>query len=219
MTSQTLAISGGTPSAIRQHYYSRKIKMYLFVIILLALTMGFYGIEKYLELSEKTTITNQSQNFLDELEKTRQTERDQYLEIKESNKETAEKIDKEIVSVFPPREQYTELTRLLDGFFKKYNRANDPIVATDLQFEQPHEDTNKQYVVLPFSVSIESSEDNFYRFLAYIETSGSLAGKVRLMDAQSIALSFPEDDEGTGGKKRIRFSAQLQAYSQLTTDN
>jgi hypothetical protein len=80
---------------------------------------------------------------------------------------------------------------VLDGFFKKHNRANDPIIATDLQFDQPHADPNNQFLVLPFTVNIESSEANFYRFLAYIESSGTLSGNVRLMDIQSIQMNFP----------------------------
>lgn len=214
-----IASTVGTPSVIRQHYYGRKIKLYLFVIVVMTAFMAFYGVEKYLELSEKKTIASQSDNFLQELEPTRQKEREVYLQIQEHNEETVPQIEKEILAVFPGNEQYTELTRLLDAFFKKHHRTKDPMIATDLQFDKPFPDESKRYLILPFSITIESSEDNFYRFLAFVDSSGTLAGKIRLMDIQSIQLNFPseeeEEDQSSAPKKKIGFSAKLHAYSQF----
>ena len=89
----------------------------------------------------------------------------------------------------------------------------NPFILTDLQFEDPVHDPENRYTVLPFSVAIESSEENFYRFLDFVDSSGVLAGKIRLMNIASIQLNFPDDDSEIS-RKRINFSAQLQAYSQ-----
>lgn len=208
------ALTAGTPSAIRQHYYSRKIKIYLFFILVLAVSAGFYSVERYFELSEKNAIANQSQQFLDDLEKNRTDEREFLIQTKEKNQEILQKIDRELSEVFPQNEQYTPLTRLLDDFFKKNNRQSNPIIATDLQFAQAYEDADKRFLILPFTLNIESSEENFYKFLAFIESSGTLSDKIRLMDIQSINLNFPTDTENPKAKKRIYFNAKLQAYAQ-----
>lgn len=207
------SLTAGTPSAIRQHYYSRKIKLYLFVILILAVSTGFYGIERYLELSEKNNISSQSQQFLDDLEKNRTDEREFLIQTKEKNQEILQKIGREIAEVFPGGEQYTPLTRLLDDFFKKNNRLGNPIIATDLQFSQTSEDADKRYLILPFTLNIESSEENFYRFLAFVESSGTLSDRIRLMDIESINLNFPTENDPKA-KKRIHFNAKLQAYAQ-----
>ncbi|MEK7544804.1 MAG: hypothetical protein AAB551_01605 [Patescibacteria group bacterium] len=213
MHNNSLSLGSGTPSMIRQHYYSRKVKMTVAGLVLLVLCMGYYGTERYLEYSQKIDIAAQSQTFLDDLQKTQQAERAFTLKTQEASQDAALKSDQELTSVFPAEADYTSLTRLLDDFFKKNNTSKNPIIATDLQFDQPAEDDKKQFTILPFSMNIESSEENFYRFLAFAESSGTLKGKIRLMDIQSIQLNFPTEEEQTL-KKSIRFNVKMSAYSQ-----
>lgn len=217
MDNNSLTLGSGTPSMIRQHYYARKVKMTMAGLVLLVLFMGFYGTERYLEYSQKIEIASQSQTFLDDLQKTQQEERAFTLKTQESSQDALLKSDQELNSVFPAEGDYTSLTRLLDDFFKKNNTSKNPIVATDLQFEQPTEDDKKLFTILPFSMNIESSEENFYRFLAFAESSGTLSGKIRLMDIQSIQLNFPSEEEQTA-KKSIRFNVKMSAYSQKNND-
>jgi len=70
-------------------------------------------------------------------------------------------------------------------------------------------------------MTIASSQENFNKFLQYVEQSGSLLGKTRLMDIQSIHLSFGEDESGESGVKvtnsnseLINFSVKIHAYFQ-----
>lgn len=216
MTQNIAIASAGTPSAIRQHYYSRKIKMYLFAVIIIALWMGFYGVQKYLDLHSKIVITSESEKIIKDIDSTMTTERQDNATSKESSAALFDMMGREISKIFPGSEDYTDLTRLLDNFFKENNLSKNPIVATDLQFNQPQKDEKDQYAILPFSISIESSEKNFYKFLSFIESSGSLNGKIRLMDIQSIQLNFPDEKDET--RKTIRFSAKLRAYSAKITE-
>ena len=65
------------------------------------------------------------------------------------------------------------------------------------------------YSVLPFSMRVESSEDNFYKFLEYIETSGNLDNKVRLMNVTDVAINISTEDE-----ELISYNLELNAYFQ-----
>ena len=215
---QNITIASGTPSAIRQHYYSRKIKIYLFVIILITLWLGFYGVEKYLEYSRKIAVAAEAEKFIQDVDPVLSAEHADNAKIKEDYAEFSDSMNGEIAKIFPTTEEYTDLTRLLDDFFKQNNLSNNPIIATDLQFSQSVKDPKSQYMILPFSINIESSEKNFYKFLSFIESSGSLAGKIRLMDIESIQLNFSQDEENNGKPKRMRFSAKLRAYSELTNN-
>ena len=76
------------------------------------------------------------------------------------------------------------------------------------------EDPDGEYKYLPLRMTISASRENFTKFMQYIEKSGSLLGKVRLMDIQSINLSFSEGDSIES--ESINFSVKINAYFQST---
>jgi len=135
-----------------------------------------------------------------------------YLEEKPAFEEMQVDLEDTLKGVFPIEENYTELTRDLDKFEARTHRPNNPFVISNLDYQDVKISENGYYKYLPLRMTITASPENFTKFLHYIETSGSLTGKVRLMDMQSIRLNFNEAK--TDGPEIINFSVKINAYFQ-----
>ncbi len=200
----------GSPAFIRQHYLSRSIKLYMIGVVIVGLLVSYYGIEKYLEYSDKVAIVNDSEKGLAGLTQTKKSDGDLATKVQTDYKEQDEEMRKGLALVFPSQENYTELTKIFDAYFLENNRVNNPIIATDMQFGTPAADTSGKYDVLPISMNITASEANFYKFLSFVQDSGTLTKKLRLLDLKSVQMNFAED----AGKHKIQFRAEISAYFQ-----
>lgn len=182
-------------------------------LIIAGLVVLYYGIERYLEYSDKANVVSQSQALLQNLETENKKETDDYNTTKTTYKEKNEALNKELSSVFPLQENYTELTKVFDEYFVSRNKTNNPIIATDIQYGSPTSDAKSRYDILPISMNITASESNFYDFLKFIQSAGTLSKKLRLLDLRSIQLNF-SDDTDASGRNTIDFRAEVQAYFQ-----
>lgn len=203
----------GSPAFIRQHYLSRSVKLYMIGVIIVGLFVTYYGIEKYLEYSDKSTIVANSEQELVDLGKSKKLEADSFTTLASDSKTQHDTMIKELSAVFPSQENYTELTRIFDAWFLNTNRSNNPIVLTDMQFGALAADKSGKYDVLPISMNITSSEPNFYKFLSFVQDSGTLSQKVRLLNLKSVQMNFSDDTTSTV-KNQIQFRAEIQAYFQ-----
>lgn len=120
-----------------------------------------------------------------------------------------------IAAIFPPDEYVTEFTRLMDTYVLKHTFANNPLFLTQMTFEKSVAPKEAFYRIVPAQVTIESSRDNFFKFLEFLEQSGSLANRVRLMDLQKISINFAEGNSVEAGREDINFSATLHTYFAL----
>ena len=182
-------------------------------VIIVGLFVTYYGIEKYLEYSDKSTIVANSEQELVDLGKSKKLEADGFTALASDSKTQRDTMIKELSSVFPSQENYTELTRIFDAWFLNTNRSNNPIVLTDMQYGTPATDKSGKYDVLPISMNITSSEPNFYKFLSFVQDSGTLSQKVRLLNLKSVQMNFSDDTTATI-KNQIQFRAEIQAYFQ-----
>ncbi len=205
----------GSPAFIRQHYLSRSIKLYLIGIVIVGLGVAYYGIESFLDYSEKRGVVEQSQSLLANLTKEQKKEMDGLNAIKVEYKDRDAAMEGELNSVFPIQENYTEVTKILDDYFFSKNKPSNPLIATDVQFGSPVSEAGSKYDILPISMNITASEANFYDFLRFVQGSGTLSKKLRLLDLKSIQLNFSED-ESASAKKSIQFRAEVSAYFQKT---
>lgn len=180
-----------------------KIQLFLSLILLAGLlAFGYLKGTAYLDLYEytddlETSITD-IDSSVDSLGAT-------LSEAKLVFEDTNDAKNEEIAGVFPDEEDLTSLTRAFDEFSVENNFSNDPFFISSISYKDSYESSN--YNVLPFSMNIESSEDNFYKFLEYVETSGNLDNQVRLMEITDVAISLNSDD-------LISFSLELNAYFQ-----
>lgn len=114
-----------------------------------------------------------------------------------------------VAKVLPDNEAYTDLTKQLDNFFDEHSEIkNNPIIAGSLRFGKGTKLKDSPFSVLPVSLTVESSRENFFTFLNYLETSGSLETGTRLMEVQGVQLNFSEDG--------ISFTLELRAYYRQT---
>lgn len=185
-------------------------------VVIVGLLVSYYGIEKYLEYSDKVAIVTESEKELATLTQANKDEVTAYTKVQTDYKDQDEEMLKGLSLVFPSQENYTELTKIFDTYFLENNRTTNPIIATDMQFGTPTSDSSGKYDVLPISMNITASESNFYKFLSYIQDSGTLSKKLRLLDLKSVQMNFATDDSGsTGkGKNKIQFRAEISAYFQ-----
>jgi len=136
-------------------------------------------------------------------------EKTAYDQLKTSSEKLSSEIFKNLEGVFPASDNYTELNRSFDALEEKLNTGNNLFGISSIEYEQVLASEDGLYKYLPIRMTVESSRDNFAKFLRYIETSGALTDKVRLMDIQSIHMT--QSDTGT-----VNFSVKIHAYFQNT---
>lgn len=190
----------------------KSLKAYVSMCLLLVALVGVYSyfqLDKYTRYNEAIASNDA---FVTVLKDSRSTEESVYDSEKPKFKKLQTDMEETLKEVFPISDNYTELTRAFDTFEQSLHRATNPFVISSIDYQDVKTSANGQYKYLPLRMNISSSKENFMKFLEYIETSGSLVGKVRLMDIQSIRLNFSED-AGTD-VKTINFSVLIHAYFQ-----
>lgn len=204
-----------TKSALRKVHYKREANFYLGVSALIFIGFAYYSVTSYLELSGKEEIVSSSIHLMKGIEANLDGANAEYGSLKETHDALRQTVKDEISAVFPELEEYTELTRRLDDYFKSKSSAKNPLVATSLQYGSAKLSEDGSYYILPITMTISSSEKNFYDFLDYIDKSGSLSSQTRVMDITSIKINF-RDPTGkqTEGGEEINFNVQLNAYYQ-----
>lgn len=177
--------------------------------VVLAVTV-VYGIGYWGELSEKNSDIENAQTEITKLQEQKEKAHSAYADALNRSKATQSEIKKRLEAIMPYDEAFTDLTRELDNFFEKNYKQNEMFVAGSLNFGKPiipKEDAG--YAVLPFSMNIESSLENFNKFLEFVAKSGTLESMTRLMDIESIRLNFGGEE-----KEKITFSVNMRAYFQ-----
>ena len=184
------------------------IKIYVVLCLIIIASMGFFSFQKWQEYSLVKTAVAKNQDLVTVLRNSVSDQKSTYEQNKEGftsmNKEIEEKLD----FIFPSTDDYTSLTRQMDAFEEELSKKNSPFNISNIEFMATENLDN--YSVLPLRMSIESSDDNFTKFLHLLENSGSLDDQIRLMDIQSIRLNFNEKDDSD----IINFTVQINAYFQ-----
>ena len=192
-----------------------QIKIFGGISIVLALFLSFYlytNISTYLEMREQTTLLNDLHSALEETDSRLDTEIENN---KEGNQELVTAVAEELDYVFPEGEKHTTLTRNIEAFSNNLHRKKDPFLISNLKYGSPQEPEDDDYMILPLQMTIHSSHDNFIRFLKYVENSGTLNEKTRLLDIKSIVINFvtPKGSQGnTSGKTEINFNVAMNSY-------
>lgn len=207
-----------SPSFIKNRALRRNIQAYWILIMVITALMGYYSYLKFTELLTKSDAVNEQTSLFSSLESTLSSEESEYKNLLEEKKELYEKLDGEIKNVLPKGENYTNLTRELDAFFLGLSKTTNPIFVSNLQYGAAHSDESGKFSVLPITLTIESSKENFFKFLDYIENSGSLTSKVRLMTVESIRINFQKETKENSSKVEESVSLNVNLNSYFQTD-
>lgn len=130
----------------------------------------------------------------------------EYDEIKATVSASRETSLQEIALVFPTEENLTDLTRLFDAFAIMNNYAENPFFISSLTYDSAQVSEDGQIRYVPIQMSLVSSKKNFKEFLEFVDTSGALEGKVRLMSIEDIRINYPSEYGGS-------YEIQLELYA------
>ncbi len=184
------------------------IKVYAMLCLIIIASMGFFSYQKWQEYTLISTAVEKNKDLVAALRNNVSDEKSSYELNKEGFNNMNEEIEEKLEYIFPSADDYTSLTRQIDAFEEELAKKNSPFNISNIEYMTA--EATDSYALLPFRMSIESSDDNFTKFLHLLENSGSLDDQVRLMDIQSIRLNFNEDD----GSDIINFTVQINAYFQ-----
>ena len=168
-----------------------------------------YCRESNREASNKPGAGNQA--FIEKLQSEFKTAREKYEASNGQFADSQKTFQSKLLTVLPAGEQYTRITRDFDNFFEKNFTSKNKFIASSMRFGQGIASEAGSYAILPISLNIESSEENFSKFLDFINSSGKIEDGGRIMDIQSIRISLPE--EGSGGD--LSYTVNINAYYRL----
>ncbi len=188
-----------------------QVKSYAILCGILLIAFGFFTYTKWQEYSTITTFVDKNTSYIAALKEQGANEKALFESKKNSINQLKSEIEANLIEVFPSSDAYTELTRKFDTFEQKLSTKDSVFEVSNIEYQSVVKKDN--YSILPLRMSIRSSKANFEKFLHYIETSGSLADKVRLMDVSSVRLNFENNSDLSGKKEEIiNFSVQINAY-------
>lgn len=191
-----------------------QIKLYGVLTIVLLAVIGYYSylnVTKMLDMKAQIVTHGQLHSALSETDKRIDSE---FTKVKEENEQLTLKIQTERNLVYPENENHTTLTRALESFANDINRTLNPFEISNLQYLRNIDD-EAGYSILPLRLTIQSSYDNFFKFLEYVESSGTLSDQSRLLTIQSIIINFvsPQGTQGnTSGQDEINFNVTMNAF-------
>jgi len=186
-----------------------KLHLYIGLIAIILIGTIVYTVIKYQELTFKQQVLAENQDTLITLQSTVEDKKNDYFETKKEHDDNEALIASTISKIFPTESDQNNLLREIESFFTKNHLSTNVMFLSSISFENPKSSEECDYRKLPFSMSIESSESNFFKFLEYMETSGSLENEVRLMDLDNVTLNL-----GEGLTEKIIFTAKANAYFQ-----
>lgn len=212
-----------TSLTIVKRNYLKSIRSYTVLMVVALLLAGYYSFIQYQKLTAVTDALVQEQALLTTLQGAEPKIAQQYTDLKKAFDAKFAAVYNSLQSVYPSRESYTDLARLIDQFFQENNTSTNPVFVSDLKFGLPRMDSDKDYAVLPVTLTLTGTRDNFIKFLKFVQNSGVLADKTRLMDVSAISMNFssataPERVVGTQqiapSEALLNVSISLNAYFQ-----
>ncbi|MFA6991878.1 MAG: hypothetical protein WC269_01180 [Candidatus Gracilibacteria bacterium] len=199
-----------------ENKYKRRQKIYInayaFLCLVMIVGFGFYSYKKWLDYDYLKSYFTTNEALAKDLGTFQSDEQNNYEEAKQNFKEFNENLSKTLVTIFPSSEQYTELTKKMDEIESDLSTPSNPIEISNLVFQKPIK--MAAFSILPFRITVKSSDKNFMEFLNKLESSGSVDSNLRLMDVTSIKLNFEEDQADPDAEKLIDFTLQVNAYFQ-----
>lgn len=181
----------------------------VFSFILLGFA-GWYGWGHWQTLSETKTNVAQADTLLLTIEQDRGDLESDYEKERATFMQTVAEQAAKVEEVFPAEEDLPQLTRSFDEFAFSVQDldGSDPFFISQLSYEEIKEADG--YRVLPINMSLQTSERNLYKFLEYVETSGSLDPMVQLLSIESLSMQLDTEEEGA-------LTVQLSLYAYFQT--
>lgn len=194
----------------------RASKIYLILALLVLASAVAYGIFQYQIFQAESQAIEDNNARLTALTSTAQKAGVEFKQFAEDRSKRQAELTKKLANILPPDENYTDLTRQLDNYFIENDKVGNPFFQSSLRFGKGAIVAGISGVsALPVSMNLEGTRDNFYKFLNFVNSSGSLETGTRLMDIYSIQLNFKEGGEVVKNpKQEINFTVEMNTYYQ-----
>lgn len=202
----------------RKVNYPRKIRTYMLVTFVIFVAAVVYGVIQFQDYSQVAKAIEEGKAESIQLNSAVDKYSEAYAEQKKAFDEDFITVLDSIEGVFPSEENYKAINFLLDEFQTENSTSLNPIFISNVSYGRAK--IEEDYAILPFTLSFESSRDNFEKFLRFIFNSGSLSDQSRLMSIQAISIDFPQETSAFAGEtsfqsESISVSIALFAYFQI----
>lgn len=208
-------------STIRLKNYKKSLRSYTILMTAVLIATAIYTWLQYQKFMGMQQALAQEQAYSASLQTSANKISNQYKEQEKLFQENFSNILASIDEVYPHEQNYTKIIRTLEDFEQANNTPANPLLMSNFQLSQPRTDTKKDYMILPFTLNLTTTRDNFDKFLHFIENSGNLEDKSRLLDIRSISISFnamQNSARPVSAVKLLNVSVALQAYFQKTPE-
>lgn len=196
-----------------------QLKIYGGLCIVLILFLGYHAYSNVTKMIDMRARANSYESLHSSLLTVENRVKEEHTTARDKNRELAQRINNELQLVFPTGENHTILTRSIDQMANNLHRSLNPFMISNLQYMSPRQAEDNGYMVLPFRMTIHSSYDNFFAFLRYVQNSGSLSQRTRLLDMPSIVINFVATggaQRNISGQNEINFNVSANAYFRPT---
>lgn len=193
----------------------KNVRAYAVLCLTLVLAIGLYGYFKWNDYQIFTRAIEKNHADVVTLNKEKEASEKDFKNGKDVYDKLTTDTQKILTDVFPNKDNYTKLTKAFDAIEEKLNRAKNSFTISNIEYQDVQKSADSTYSFLPVRMTIAASPDNFTKFLQYVEESGSFTDGIRLMDIQSIHLSFNSDEDAAD--QVINFSVKVNAYFQNNT--
>lgn len=178
---------------VTKRHIQQGIVQYALLTIGILVIGGYFGYQHYTEYQAATTAFNVGSEKLNELKGVADKAKKDYDVLKKDMDKANSGVNESVEKILPSTENFTDLARELDKYFINTNATDSPMFLSDLRFNSPRFDT-EDFATLPFSMNISGDENGLKEFLNYVETSGDLNDRSRLISIANITLSYQTPD-------------------------
>ncbi|MGL5830864.1 MAG: hypothetical protein ACRCZE_01820 [Candidatus Altimarinota bacterium] len=195
---------------------NQTVGYYIVAILLTVGIGGYYGYNGFMEYQTSTANLSEGEANLNDLRVKSDLASTNYRNLRNDLELQNSTVNQAIEKILPTSENFTALARELDSYFLRNTTLTNPIFLSDLRFNTPIVTEENNYAVLPLSMSVSGTEIAVENFLKYVENSGDLTNKTRLLSIDNLGLSFGEiAEEGPAmGTRSVNASIQMSAYFQ-----
>jgi cell division protein FtsB len=168
------------------------------IITLVILVVGaYFGYKHYTEYQSATAALEEESAKISELKAAADQTKQSYLTLKKEMDAENVTVNQAIEQILPSNEDFTNLARELDKYFLNTANTANPMFLSNLSFDEPVIANDSELAILPLKMSFDANETSFKNFLKFIENSGDLNEKTRLLDIVSITFNYVAND-GSG---------------------
>lgn len=187
---------------------SQSITQYALLTVLILAVGGYFAFQHYNEYQAARDAMQKESSQLLDLRAQAEQSKSSYLALKKDLDAQNAGINQSIELILPANEDFTNLARQLDKYFLDTRLTVSPMFLSNLSFAQPNTQGN-EFAILPFSMSLTGTENGLKDFLEYVENSGDLNEKSRLLDFANLSLSYSSEESTPDGESGLDLSTAV----------